>query len=91
MLAATLAAVALPAAASADPYWRGGDGWHNGWHDGGWDRDRDWRRAEWRAHEWREWRAHEWREHHPYDGYGGYARPYVEARPPVVYVDPYPY
>ena len=79
LLAATLAAVALPAAASADPYWHGGgDG--RGWDRdrGGWDRGRD----------YREWREHEWREHHRFYGYGYggyYARPYDYARPPVVY------
>jgi hypothetical protein len=42
--AAGLLSIALPAAASADPYWV---------HD-------DWRRHEWREHEWREheWRDH---------------------------------
>ena len=80
LLAATLAAVALPAAASADPYWHGGYG-----HDRGWDRDRG----------YRDWHRDEWREHRRYGygyGYGGYyARPYAYARPPVVFVDPYGY
>ena len=83
LLAATLAAVALPAAASADPYWHGGYG-RDGGYDRGWDRGRD----------WRDWRAHEWREHHRYGyGYGGYyARPYGYYRPPVVvYGGPYGY
>jgi hypothetical protein len=52
---ATLLSLAVPAAASADPYW--------GWRDGD-----DWRRHEWREHEWREhqWREHERWEHRPY-------------------------
>lgn len=41
---ATLLSLAIPAAASADPYW--------GWRD-------DWRRHEWREHEWREHAAWE--------------------------------
>lgn len=45
---AALLAIAIPAAASADPW----D--HDGW------RDHEWRGHEWRENAWRE---HEWREH----------------------------
>ncbi len=82
VLAATLATVALPAAASADEWRGGGYGWHGG---RGWDRDRDWRRDEWREHR---------RYGYGYGyGYGGYyARPYAYVRPPVVvYGNPYGY
>lgn len=67
---ATLLSLAVPAAASADPYW----GWRD--HD-------DWRRQEWREHEWRE---HERREHQAYEDRGwardwyGAPRCFVEDR-----------
>ncbi len=56
---ATVLSLAVPAAASADPWdWR--------------DRD-DWRRHEWREHAWREheWREHErWERPWAWGGYG---------------------
>lgn len=66
---ATLLAVALPAAASADPYWD-----HDGW------RAHEWREHQWREHEAWERRGWDWRDaprcfvedRGHYDWYGNY-------------------
>ena len=63
---AALVAIALPAAASADPYWE-----HDGW------RAHEWREDAWRDHEWREHAA--W-EHGPGWGWSGGPRCVIEDR-----------
>ena len=82
ILAATLAAGAIPAAASADE-WRGGG------YGYGYDRGGDWRAHEWREREWREHARHEYFEHAYRFGYA--PRGYDGYAPRVVYAPPYGY
>lgn len=61
---AALVAIAAPAAALADPYWGGHDGWRAEAPN-----HQEWREHQWRDHEWREHRAwdHETRDHETWD------------------------
>ena len=84
ILAATLAAGAVPAVAAADE-WRGG-GYGYGYDRGDYDRGRDWRQHEWREHARREYYEHAYRYGYAPRGYYGYG-----YAPRVIYVPPYGY
>lgn len=70
--ATTLGTAAIATPASAQGYYGGGYGHHEGWRGGDrYDRGRDWHRARWERERARDWR---WRHHHEYDRhrYRGY-------------------